>query len=101
MTGCATAPSDVRPGLGLDGLVRAWTTAGASAVVATEWEVQDSAGSSLLVSFYRHLRNAPDSTVAEAFRLAQIEMIRSGASQTAWAPYQVFAGQLGYRSEAP
>ena len=107
MTGCATAPSDVRPGLGLAGLVRAWTVAGASAVVATEWAVQDSGGSSLLASFYRHLSAAPAGAavqafaVAEALRSAQIEMIHSGGSRTAWAAYQVFTGHPGSRSEAP
>ena len=94
MTGCATAPSDVRPGLGLAGLVRAW--------VATEWAVQDSAGSSLLASFYRHLKNAPEGTVAEALRLAQVEMIHSGTNggnPATWAAYQVFGGRLGSGSE--
>lgn len=107
MTGCSTAPSDVRPGLGMAGLARAWAVAGASAVVATEWPVQDSAGSSLLASFYRHLRNVPEGTVAEALRLAQVEAIHAGnglgkAPATAtWAAYQVFASQLGAGSEAP
>jgi CHAT domain-containing protein len=99
MTGCATAPSDVRAGLGLAGLVRAWTVAGASAVVATEWAVRDNTGSSLLSSFYKHLREVPNS-VAEALRLAQVEMIHSGAqgstaqtSPSSWAAYQVFGNQ--------
>jgi CHAT domain-containing protein len=103
MTGCATGPSGVRPGIGMAGLVRAWTVAGASAVVATEWPVQDSAASSLLPSFYRHLKDARDGTVAEALRLAQIEMIHSGTDQSApaaWAAYQVFAGHIGSGSEA-
>jgi CHAT domain-containing protein len=101
MTGCATAPSDPKTGLGLAGLVHAWTVAGASAVVATEWAVNDNAGSALLSSFYRHLRNAPNN-VPEALRLAQVEMIHSAgahgdASQAApasWAAYQVFNSHL-------
>lgn len=105
MTGCATAPSDVRTGLGLAGLVRAWTVAGASAVVATEWAVRDNTGSSLLSSFYRHLREVPNS-VAEALRLAQVEMIHSEAqgytaqaAPSSWAAYQVFGNQsLGIES---
>jgi CHAT domain-containing protein/tetratricopeptide (TPR) repeat protein len=100
MTGCATAPTDVRTGLGLATLVRAWTVAGASAVVATEWAVRDNAGRSLLSSFYRHLQEIPND-VAEALRLAQVEMIHSGAqggtdgsttqsAPASWAAYQVF-----------
>jgi CHAT domain-containing protein len=95
MTGCATAPSDVKTGLGLAGLVRAWTMAGASAVVATEWAVGDNTGT-LLSSFYKHLQETPND-VAEALRLAQVEMIHSEAHGTAqvapasWAAYQVFS----------
>lgn len=99
MTGCSTAPGDVRPGQGLAGLVRAWTVAGASAVVATEWAVDDSRGSSLLASFYRYLSSA-EATPAEALRLAQVETIRSGAAGPAtWAAYQIFAGQTGSAGE--
>lgn len=98
MTGCATAPSQVRPGLGLAGLVRAWTVAGAAAVVATEWPVRDSAGSVLLQNFYGHLRRAsstsPEAAVAEALRLAQVESIGSSAASS-WAAYQVFTGRAG------
>ena len=98
MTGCSTAPSDASAGLGLAGLVRAWTLAGASAVIATEWAVEDSIGTPLLASFYKHLRAETDT--AQALRLAQIEMIHSGTAEAApgaWAAYQVFGGQFGSR----
>jgi CHAT domain-containing protein len=107
MTGCATAPSGVPAGLGLAGLVRAWTIAGATAVVATEWAVRDSTGSALLASFYRHLGRAPRDTVAEALRRAQVELMHTaGVAPAAWAAYQVFAGgvgsrNVGSRNEAP
>lgn len=113
MTGCTTAPSEVRPGLGLAGLVRAWTVAGASAIVATEWPVQDgdnSAGSALIESFYRHLgasagsSRAPETAVAEALRQAQVEMIadaRHTAGAAVWAAYQVFTGRVGADRNAP
>jgi CHAT domain-containing protein len=98
MTGCATAPSEVRTGLGLAGLVRAWTVAGASAVVATEWAVGDNTGTALLASFYKHLHEVPNS-VAEALRRAQVEMIHSGTQRNpiraaSWAAYQVFSSRL-------
>lgn len=104
MTGCATAPSQVRPGLGLAGLVRAWTVAGASAVMATEWPVKDSAGSALLASFYKHLRGvltSPGATqVAQALQLAQVERIGSD-NPAAWAAYQVFSGRVGDGRNVP
>ena len=114
MTGCSTAPGDANSGLGLAGLVRAWTVAGASAVVATEWAVGDNAGNALLPSFYRHLQQTPNN-VAESLRLAQVEMIHSGARPGAlalpaapmsWAAYQVFGNKsfgssgMGSRSSA-
>jgi CHAT domain len=112
MTGCSTAPSNLDAGLGLSTLVHAWAVAGARAVVATEWEVGDNAGSALLSSFYTHLGEIPNN-VPEALRLAQVEMIHSGAAGSpaqaapaSWAAYQVFSNQsftsigLGSRSSA-
>lgn len=91
MTGCDTAQGNPLPGVGLRGLTRAWSIAGASAVVATLWPVEDSGGG-FFTSFYSRLRN---STVAEALRASQIAMIRSGTASSApsaWAAYQVFGG---------
>jgi CHAT domain len=89
MTGCATGAGNPRAGVGLEGLTRAWTIAGASAVVATEWPVQDSSGE-LLAGFYRYLHEFPP---AEALRRSQVEMIHSGtafAAPAQWASYEVF-----------
>ena len=91
MTGCASATGEVVPAAGLVGLTRAWTIAGARAVVATHWPVRDSGGE-LLRTFYSEL---PRSTPAEALQKSQIGIIHSGskhASTAAWAPYQVFGG---------
>src|ERR1022692_2552065 len=97
MTGCATAPSDVKTGVSLAGLVRAWTMAGASAVVATEWRVSDNSGNTLLSSFYRYLRENPDG-VAEALRLAQVEAIHAAEADgrtraASWSAYQAFGNR--------
>ena len=98
MTGCSTAPSDVKTGLGLTGLVRAWTMAGARAVVATQWDVGDNSGDALLSSFYRHLReNSGD--VPEALRSAQMEAIQSeeangrASAAVSWAAYQAYVSR--------
>ena len=99
MTGCATATGDARAGAGLLGLTRAWMMAGAKAVVATNWPVPDADGD-LIPAFYRHLQF---NTAAEALRLSQVEMIRSGTSSTIgsgtwqaaasyWAAFQVMGG---------
>lgn len=73
LSGCETAvgPSDVAE---LEGLNRAFLYAGASAVAATLWKVDDEASGALILAFYRHLRaGAP---TAEALRLAQVEILR-------------------------
>jgi CHAT domain-containing protein len=91
MTGCSTAAGDPLAGEGLKGLTRAWSIAGARAVVATQWPVKDSAGP-FFASFYGHLR---ESTIAEALRRSQVEMLHSGtamAAPAAWASYQEVRG---------
>jgi CHAT domain-containing protein len=92
MTGCASASGDLRSGVGLENLARAWTIAGAGAVVATAWPVKDSNGE-LLANFYKYLHtgNAP-----EALRRSQVEMIHSGSSSSgpaSWASYQIVGNQ--------
>jgi CHAT domain-containing protein len=91
MTGCGTGIGKTLPGAGLMGLTRAWQMAGASAVLATSWRLQDSTGE-ILASFYKHLRVSPP---AEALRRSQLEMIESGtwkSSPSYWATYQITGG---------
>jgi CHAT domain-containing protein len=91
MTGCSTASGDAQAGAGLLGLTRAWLMAGARAVVATGWPVQDSGGE-LFARFYYHLQSIPE---AAALRQAQVEMIHSGTWRTTpayWAAYQMTGG---------
>jgi CHAT domain-containing protein len=92
MTGCAAGTGTAADGAGLQGLTRAWLTAGASNVVATLWPVEDRSGD-LLPSFYRHRRDGPP---AEALRRSQREAIASGtwqADAANWAAYQVSGGE--------
>jgi CHAT domain-containing protein len=91
MTGCASGGGDIRAGAGLLGLTRAWQLAGARAVIATAWPVEDTTGE-LFAAFYRHLRSAPP---PEALRRSQVEMLRSGTWRSAagyWASYQITGG---------
>jgi CHAT domain-containing protein len=85
MTGCSTAGGP-QAGVGLAGLARAWSLAGARAVVATEWPVKDSNGQ-MLAQFYKYFRESPP---AEALRKTQTDEIRKGAPPASWAAYQVF-----------
>jgi CHAT domain-containing protein len=77
-------------GEGLLGLSRAFMRAGARAVVATLWEVDDRDTRRLVSAFYDQLRSG--SGADEALRIAQLRMIREGgqaASPKVWASFIV------------
>jgi CHAT domain-containing protein len=92
MTGCASGSGEIRTGAGQLGLERAWLVAGARSVVATNWPVEDTSGG-LLPTFYRSLLQG--TSVSEALRRGQIEMIHSRSWQADpayWAAFQVTGG---------
>jgi CHAT domain-containing protein len=77
LSGCNSAEGQVLPGTGLLGLTRAWLTAGARSVIASNWSTPDASGA-LFQSLYRHLAARPADGPAGALRAAQLEMIHSG-----------------------
>jgi len=91
MTGCDTGGGDAEAGAGLLGLSRAWLMAGARAVVATSWPVEDSGGE-IFSYFYRRM---PYEGAAEALRMSQVEMAHSGTWRgrpSYWASYLLVGG---------
>jgi CHAT domain-containing protein len=91
MTGCASGAGEAVDGAGLLGLTRAWMVAGAAEVIATLWQMPDRGGN-LVPAFYRNRKSA---SAADALRLSQVEMLRSGtwqASPAYWASYQLTGG---------
>ncbi len=95
MSGCSSGVGQASAGAGLLGLTRAWLSAGASAVVASSWPVEDSRGE-LLPAFYRNLTSRSNTlSAAEALRRGQVEMIHSGtwqADPAYWAAFHVTGG---------
>ena len=90
MNGCHSAQGRTLPSTGLMGLTRAWIGAGAKAVLATGWDVPDTAAQSLMTDFYRALRASPERGAAFALRQAQLGAIRREANhspKTQWAAY--------------
>jgi len=95
LSGCNSGEGEVLPGTGLLGLTRAWLTAGARSVVASNWTTPDASGA-LFHSFYRQMAARPDIGPAEALHAAQLEMIRSGdwrANPRYWGAFFVTGAQ--------
>ncbi|MFD9409813.1 CHAT domain-containing protein [Streptomyces sp. NPDC059989] len=69
LSGCRTGLADLAPGGELDGMVRAFLTAGAHTVIASQWRVDDEATTALMARMYREL--AGGAPVGSALRTAQ------------------------------
>jgi CHAT domain-containing protein len=77
-------------GEGLLGLSRAFMRAGARAVVATLWEVEDSDARRVVRAFYEELRRG--AAADEALRTAQLRLVHGGgrtARPEVWAAFLV------------
>ena len=95
LSGCHSSTGDVLPGTGLLGLTRAWLTAGARSVVASQWPTPDDSGP-LFDTFYGSLGTRRSVTPGEALRRAQVAMIRTGgwrARPRYWAAYFVVGSE--------
>jgi len=75
LSACSTALGPMT-GDGVIGFTRAFLYAGASSVIATEWDVPDEAGYELMRRFYRH-RTAVPGAESLALRAAQVGVIRA------------------------
>lgn len=91
LSACASALGEERGGEGLIGLTRAFQYAGARAVAATLWNVDDRATARLMVRFHRHLLAGDPKD--EALRAAQVEL-RGDPDLDAAAPYYWAAFQI-------
>jgi len=91
MNGCHSSQGQALPSAGLMGLTRAWIGAGVSAVLATQWDVEDGEAKSFITDFYRALRAAPARGAAFALREAQLSAIRDGKGMPGWAAYSLLS----------
>lgn len=87
LSACETGVSKQAPGDELLGMVRGFLLAGAPAVLATLWTVDDAATATLMADFYRHLRAGE--SPAEALRQAQCASMANNPNPHFWAPFSV------------
>jgi CHAT domain-containing protein/Tfp pilus assembly protein PilF len=105
LSGCNTAAAD-RSGEGLSGLVRAFFFAGAPAVLATHWSVEDRATQSFMREVFRRYVSNRTLSWAEALRQGVLALMQQAGGKTAyfahpfaWAPF-FLVGEGGQDSQA-
>lgn len=96
LAACETAAGDGNGFDGPHGLVQAFLTAGAGAVVGTLWPVDDAETAALFTEFHRRLRDGEDA--AAALRHAQLSLLHGGNQRwrqpAAWAAAELFGGNV-------
>lgn len=85
LSACQTALGEVNPGSELTTLADAFSLAGASAVVASLWSVDDQATQQLMTEFYRRLKAGEN--LAQALQGAQVKLLAAGQPPFFWAPF--------------
>ncbi len=84
LSACNTGRGRVT-GDGVVGLSRAFIAAGVPSVIVSLWTVPDTPTSSLMTTFYQHLRASPDK--ARALRLAVLATLRRHPDPVDWAGF--------------
>jgi hypothetical protein len=90
LSACQTARALVRPGEEWFGLARALLLAGARAVVAPQWDIEDAVAADFMADLYRRL--ASGAALSEALAQAQRARIAQGRHPLEWAGFVLLAG---------
>lgn len=98
LSACASSDGVMQVGQGLHGLVSAALDAGARGVVATRWDVSDTAMTRFMVALYDTLAVQPN--VAEALTAVRREFAARGESPAIWAAVEYY-GDAKLRLELP
>jgi tetratricopeptide (TPR) repeat protein len=93
LSGCETGRSQLKGG-GLFGLARGCLHAGAPALVASLWQVDDASTTALMKTFYRRLEAG--NSIAAALRAAQLALLQTEHDHPHyWAPFFLMGADNG------
>ena len=101
LSGCQTGLADLTPGGELDGLVRAFLTAGVRTVLGSLWRVDDEATGALMAAFYTALSEG--NGAATALRSAQrgVKDSPGRGHPYFWAGFGSFGDWRAYGAPSP
>ena len=85
LSACKTALGMSSTGTEIVGFNRSFLYAGSPSVISSLWNVDDRATAQFMDHFYKYLEAGKD--VADALKMAQMDMIRKGYSPYYWAPF--------------
>lgn len=85
LSACETGRSEILLGDKLVGFYRGFFSAGAQALVATLWALDDTVATQLMVAFYRSLKAGHP--VDQALRMAQLAIMATLRHPYYWAPF--------------
>lgn len=94
LSACESGLGTLRRGEGIQGLTRAWLFAGAQAVAASCWRVDDDATAEVMANFYRALLRG-DGSVADALAEAKRAALESEsfACPVSWGAFVLTGGR--------
>ncbi len=93
LSACETGIGDVTPGDEITCFPRAFIYSGASSVLVSLWEIDDSSTAILMQEFYKEWVINKQSK-AKALQLAQLAMISRGYSPYHWAGFQLIRASI-------
>jgi len=96
LSACNTGVGKMQKGEGLMSLARGFLFAGCPSIVMSLWEVEDNAGTQIMTSFYKNLKNGK--TKDEALRLAKIKYLENSNSRLAHPHYWMSFKCIGDQS---
>lgn len=90
LSACDTGLGKVENSEGVYGLQRSFLQAGANNIIISLWKVEDLMTKDLMVRFYSYLGKQHD--VHDAFKLAQLDMMRSVSNPRLWGGFVMVNG---------